>query len=168
MDSLPITNNNRLSFLQHNPTKTIVDMNNGDDVKRQQKYFPSESQKNILPNHPQQKINRELLSNENIKNTIFKTFASNFVYCLILGLISFISGLLLSIIAFHGLQTSKVTPIMGRKHSFGFARPTYIFLCRSRLDTDRCWKFSPWSISLLEQQEDASRCRDKEKSLSKL
>ena len=115
MDSLPITNNNRLSFLQHHPTTTIVDdMNNGEDVRTKQKYFPSE--KNILPNYPRQQINRELMSNENIKNTIFKTFASNFVYCLILGLISFISGLLLSIIAFHGLQTSKVTPIMGTTH----------------------------------------------------
>ena len=43
-------------------------------------------------------------------------FMSSYLYCLILGSISLMSGLLLSIIAFHGLNSNNIsTAIMGKK-----------------------------------------------------
>ena len=42
-------------------------------------------------------------------------FMSSYLYCLILGSISLMSGLLLSIIAFHGLNSNNITPIMGKE-----------------------------------------------------
>ena len=42
-------------------------------------------------------------------------FVSSYLYCLILGSISLMSGLLLSVIAFHGLNSNNATPIMGKE-----------------------------------------------------
>ena len=50
---------------------------------------------------------------DTMKRRAVRAFVSNYLYCVILGSISIVSGLLLSVIAFHGLNTSNVTPVMG-------------------------------------------------------
>ena len=50
---------------------------------------------------------------DTVKRRAVRAFVSNYLYCVILGSISIVSGLLLSVIAFHGLNTSNVTPVMG-------------------------------------------------------
>ena len=52
---------------------------------------------------------------ESIGQKIRDFFMSSYLYCLILGSISLMSGLLLSIIAFHGLNTNNSSAIMGKK-----------------------------------------------------
>ena len=53
--------------------------------------------------------------NDSIGPKIRDFFISSYLYCLILGSISLMSGLLLSVIAFHGLNSNNITPIMGKK-----------------------------------------------------
>ena len=52
---------------------------------------------------------------ESIGHKIKDFFMSSYLYCLILGSISLMSGLLLSVIAFHGLNSNNITPIMGKE-----------------------------------------------------
>ena len=52
--------------------------------------------------------------NDSIGPKIRDFFLSSYLYCLILGSISLMSGLLLSVIAFHGLNSNNITPIMGK------------------------------------------------------
>ena len=81
-------------------------------------------------------------------------FVSSYLYCLILGSISLMSGLLLSIIAFHGLNSNNITPIMGKKKEiksqenfiFCFNRRSFSGILRARFRRH-------WIVSLLEQAE---------------
>ena len=98
MEDTPITNNHQLMFLSQR-TQTIEQEKNKSNC--QKKYEVGEE------------TYQDISENENIKSQILKTFAANFMYCLILGSISLVSGILLSVISLHGLNTNKMTPVMG-------------------------------------------------------
>ena len=116
MDDLPITNNHQLQFLylqEHgNGTENTTIQSEKDEkckinnLQLRKKYLVENSNLSLQ--------NQAGVSNESIKSKIWKTFATNFQYCWIFGFVFFISGILLSVIAFHGLHSSKFTPIMGK------------------------------------------------------
>ena len=97
-NDLPITNNNQLPFLSQIPKQRPLARN-----------VYLEKQKSFISSHD---VNEQ--NNKSIKTHIYKTLVTNYLYCVIIGCISFISGLLLSVIAFHGLNSNKTTPIMGK------------------------------------------------------
>ena len=136
MDSLPITNNPQLSFLQQSSrddrSNTVSSYNSN-----QRKYLPNNS---VQINHDRDN------NTEGIGEAMLKTLSANFVYCLLLGVISLISGILLTIIAFHGLQTNSITPIMG-KTIVNFYLLIF-YLSRSSFDSSRIDVFNGWIISV--------------------
>ena len=97
-NNLPITNNNQLPFLSQIPKQKPLGRN-----------VYLEKQKSFICSHD---VNEQ--NNKSIKTHIYKTLATNYLYCVIIGCISFISGVLLSVIAFHGLNSNTITPIMGK------------------------------------------------------
>ena len=94
----PITNNPRLIFI---PYKT-----------------DSSSASECLDHDQNNDVSSEIETveeNDSIGPKIRDFFISSYLYCLILGSISLMAGLLLSVIAFHGLNSNNITPIMGKK-----------------------------------------------------
>ena len=95
-ENIPITNNPRLIFIPYktdsSPARACSDQSNDacelDD--------------------PCQEL-------DNVGKKMRDFFMSSYLYCLILGSISLMSGLLLSIIAFYGLNSNNITPIMGKE-----------------------------------------------------
>ena len=136
MDSLPITNNPQLSFLQQSSrddrSNTVSSYNSN-----QRKYLPNNS---VQINHDRHN------NTEGIGEAMLKTLSANFVYCLLLGVISLISGILLTIIAFHGLQTNSITPIMGKTIINLYL--LIFYLSRSSFDSSRISVFYGWIISV--------------------
>ena len=96
----PITNNPRLIFI---PYKT--------DSSSARECLDHD-QNNDVSSSSDVETGKE---NDSIGPKIRDFFLSSYLYCLILGSISLMSGLLLSVIAFHGLNSNNITPIMGKK-----------------------------------------------------
>ena len=111
-DDLPITNNHQLQFLHLQ--EHVNDAKSGENENQCKSNNHQLRKKYLVENSSISLDNQSGVSNESIKNKIWKTFASNFQYCWIFGFVFFISGILLSVIAFHGLHSSTVTPIMGK------------------------------------------------------
>ena len=82
-------------------------------------------------------------------------FMSSYLYCLILGSISLMSGLLLSVIAFHGLNSNNTTPIMGKEKNKSLQNipDKSSFNSRPSLGILRTWFRHHWILPLFEQTE---------------
>ena len=134
---IPITNNPRLIFIPYKPDSSSAsacidhDFNNDIDASSVDtgEEFESIGQKN-----------RDF-------------FMSSYLYCLILGSISLMSGLLLSIIAFHGLNSNNSSAIMGKKKEKNTKKVSYLFLLylRPRPDHVRTRRRCHRILSLSEQ-----------------
>ena len=95
-ENIPITNNPRLIFI------------------------PYKTDSSPAPECPDQTYDACELDDtcqemDSVGKKMMDFFMSSYLYCLILGSISLMSGLLLSIIAFHGLNSNNITPIMGKE-----------------------------------------------------
>ena len=96
-------------------------------------------------------------------------FMSSYLYCLILGSISLMSGLLLSIIAFHGLNSNNITPIMGKENTKAhkYARQKFFFNLRSSPGVLRTWFRRHWILPLFEQTEIVEGHKREENAIQK-
>ena len=132
----PITNNPRLIFIPYNKTD-------------------SSSTRECLDLDQNNDVHSDVDSCEDsIGPKIRDFFVSSYLYCLILGSISLMSGLLLSIIAFHGLNSNNITPIMGKKEEIK-SQENFIlgFTFRSCSDIFWTWFRHHWIVPLFEQAE---------------
>ena len=135
-ENIPITNNPRLIFIpcktDSSPARVFPDKSNGacevDDTCEE---MDSMGQK--------------------MRNFLM----SSYLYCLILGSISLMSGLLLSVIAFHGLNSNNITPIMGKEKNKGLQNipDECSFNLRPSPGILRTWFRHHWILPLFEQTE---------------
>ena len=133
----PITNNPRLIFIPYKTDSSsaseCLDHDQNNDVKSDVETGEE---------------------NDSIGLKIRDFFLSSYLYCLILGSISLMSGLLLSVIAFHGLNSNNITPIMGKKKNKKAKKNSFSGLNgRSCFDILRTRFRHHWIVSLLEQTE---------------
>ena len=96
---IPITNNPRLIFIPYKPDSSSASACIGHDFNNDIDASSVDTGEEF----------------ESIGQKTRDFFMSSYLYCLILGSISLMSGLLLSIIAFHGLNSNNSSAIMGKK-----------------------------------------------------
>ena len=99
-DNFPITNNPKIIFIPNKTDSSSSKKSRLDD---------------LYGNGNNTAIKEDVCEeNSGFGDKMNDLFLSSYLYCVILGSISLMSGLLLSVIAFHGLNSSNITPIMGR------------------------------------------------------
>ena len=95
--NLPITNNNLLPFLQAQPQYR-------NEISRTE---------NQGFNYDHCQPDSVATEEDSILRSVFETVTEGHMYLLIAGSIAFISGVLLSMISYYGLNTSEISPILG-------------------------------------------------------
>ena len=95
--NLPITNNNLLPFLQAQ-SKCRNEISRPEN----QGFNYDHCQSDSVSTEEDSKL-----------RSLFETVTEGHMYLLIAGSIAFISGVLLSMISYYGLNTSEISPILG-------------------------------------------------------
>ena len=103
--NLPITNNNRLPFIPAEPSAE----------RAREARRPTECNQELdSPDCPYSEVSCDspTPAGDRVQNLV-ELVAESYMYLLIIGSIALISGLLLSLISFYGLNTSEMSPIIG-------------------------------------------------------
>ena len=99
--NLPITNNNLLPFIQ-GPAQCRNDSRRMSRTENQELNYNHYSTPDSMSTDEDRRL-----------SSLFETITEGHMYLIIAGSIAFISGLLLSLISYYGLNTSHITPILG-------------------------------------------------------